>query len=185
MFFLLFISMTCFVACGDPVYLDNGFVVRDGISLNACKFPIKVMGYDSFDEDVLFRATNSWNSWVGVPVFDFSTDFPADILVSVGFVPVESWDPEYPDRGEAGIAYLEYTALGCITHCEIVISSDIEYDDRYFSKVLEHELGHCLGLSDDPGPPITVDLRSVMSRPIDPLGVLTEHDRALVLELMD
>jgi len=51
--------------------------------------------------------------------------------------------------------------------------------------VLRHELGHCLGLADDPGPPTTVDLRSVMASPLDPLGIVTDHDRALLAPYLE
>ena len=41
-------------------------------------------------------------------------------------------------------------------------------------------LGHCLGLDDDAGPPTTVDLRSVMGVPLDPLGRVTAQDNDLI-----
>jgi predicted Zn-dependent protease len=161
--------------------LDNGRMLRTGVELRQCEPLAGISG----DTRVLPDAVDQWNTWADMDGVERTWFAIANGAISVeeGYVPVSEWNPEYPDQGEAGIAAIEYAEeSGCITDCRITLSSDIADHRPTLLQVLRHEMGHCLGLDDDPGIDITVDLRSVMGRPIDPLGVLTPGDFELLIQ---
>jgi len=162
-------------ACDPADHLEEDLVVRDGLELHATHFPLLATVDDTADPGWL-TSTTAW--WVGqsrLPVLAEDAEFE-DILVSEGYMS----NPNALDH-----THLEYDSEGGILRCEIVISADIAYDRETSLQVLRHALGHCFGLADDPGPPQTVDLRSIMSSPLDMLGVLTDHDRELLLEMYE
>jgi hypothetical protein len=168
--------------CPGPEDLDEDFIiVDDGLVLQPLALPATV----SATPDALpfaLDAADWWNVTLGALVLEV-VDAPTDITVELGLVPATTEDID--SGGEPmGIARLDYDEAGFITACEIVISSDIAYDEATVAQVARHELGHCLALADDPGPPMTVDLASIMSSPLDPLGELTDHDRALLLPFL-
>jgi len=161
------------VAC--PGYLDEGWhVADDGVTLHPGVLPATVDADEDCDA-VVAEAVAWWADSLDAPAF-ILCDGDCDVTVALGLVPWTDTDEAEP----MGLAEIEYASDGAVLRCEITISSDIAYDHATALQVARHELGHCLGLADDPGPPATVDLRSVMSSPLAPLGVLTEHDRALL-----
>ena len=167
--------------CPDsPTWLDNGLMVRDGLELHVDFFPQTVTADDlEGDTELLPEAVTWWNDQLDFEAFE-QVDHIADINVTIGYVPITDWNPEYPDQGEAGLAEVTYDSSGVINDCQVTLSSDVSYHRPTLLQVLKHELGHCLGLDDDPGPPTTVDLRSVMGVPLDPLGEVTDHDQELI-----
>ena len=74
----------------------------------------------------------------------------------------------------------QYAYISCaidgdrIVAAEVVISDDINEFDALIAASL-HEFGHALGLDDDYGPPVSVDLNSVMGAGVLS-GELTEKD---------
>jgi len=150
---------------------DNGLMNRDGVELHVCSYPITIDADVTLeDRSVLTDAVVVWNDWTDFDVFVFGSDDP-DAMVSVGFAGYED---------ELDLTTVDFDRTGCILECSIILSADIAYDRSTLRQALLHSMGHCLGLDDDPGPPETVDLRSVMSKPLDPLGVLTDHDLELL-----
>jgi len=178
---LLWLLVLALPGCPDgPTWLDNGLMVRGGLELHVDSFPRTITADDLEGDDTLLpEAVAWWNDQLDFEAFE-QVDHVAAIDVTIGYVPVTDWDPEYPDQGEAGLADVTYDSSGVISHCLVTLSSDIAYHRPTLLKVLEHEMGHCLGLADDPGPPTTVDLRSVMGLPIDPLGEVTAKDYDLI-----
>ena len=165
-------------AC-PPTYLDEGWhVTDDGVELRPGVLPATIDDDETVEDETLIpEAALWWADQLGATVFLMAS--PGDITVSVGLVPATT------DGEPLGVAVAEYDEDGTVLGCEITLSSDIAYDRPTLLQVARHELGHCLGLADDPGPPATVDLRSVMASPLDPLGTLTDHDRALLAPYLE
>ena len=176
------LALTVLLAACDPTYLDEGFhVADDGVELHPGAMPATVAG----DEDTAGLAIDAcawWADQLGADALVPSE--PGYVTVALGLVPASTADLDA--GGEPlGIASIGYSAWGSVLTCDVTISSDIAYDRDTALQVLRHELGHCLGLADDPGPPTTVDLRSVMASPLDPLGIVTDHDRALLAPYLE
>ena len=125
-----------------------------------------------------------WNDRLGCEAL--CIDEYGEVLVDVGYVsPYADGDLlDLDDDGEtAERAHVEFDADGFVVSGTITISSDIAYNESTARLALRHAIGHVpLALADDPGPPMTVDLRSTMGSPNDPLGDLLEADRAALLE---
>ena len=174
---------TCGSSC-EPTYLDNGFLVVDGLELHPGVLPFVVSVDETVEDATLIpEVVEWWNDQVGAEVLLVaSPDDVSQVTVSVGLVPLDGSDEDVED-GPAGIAYLDFDEDdGTLLGAEVVLSSDIAYDREMLLLSGLHEVGcHAtLALADDPGPPVTVDLRSICSDPLDPLGVLTGHDRDLL-----
>jgi hypothetical protein len=170
---LILLTFLLLASC-DPTYLDEGLLIRDGVDLYA----VPPLGISASPEMVphVLRATSWWNRQIGDTVFFSPTPTP-DVTVSSGYVPSEDYDPVTASGDLDGIAYLEYSRWdGLIVSCEVVISSDILYA-REAHEATKHELGHCLGLADDPQ---SLDLNSIMSSPMPWSGEVTEHDREII-----
>lgn len=167
-------------AC-DPTYLDEDWIVaEDGTELHPGAMPVTVSAEDDC-ADVAGDAIAWWGGELGVDAFVARDDGYAS--VALGLVP-DAGDIN-SDGEPLGHASIEYSAWGSVLSCDVTLSSDIAYHGETLVQVARHELGHCLGLADDPGPPTTVDLRSVMASPLDPLGILTDHDRALLAPYLE
>lgn len=187
MLLAVFVLVGCVGSDCEPTYLDEGFhVAEDGVALHPGMLPAALATDDTVEDGTLLpEVLDKWNGWLSrdgtartVLVVAEEGETPRAV-VSVGLVPAPDWgsadDP-------AGIAKLDYDLeTGEVLGAEIVLSSDIAYDRDTLVDVLSHEVGHFLALADDPGPPQTVDLRSVMASPMDPLGELTEHDFEMLL----
>lgn len=167
-------------SCGDPTWLDNGLMVRDGVELHQEQFPIYVYPDGEFDHPSLVNdVIDEFNDIVGETIFVVG-DSSSEIVVYQGLVPSDYEESTYD------LTMLDYDLdTGNITQCEIILSSDFAYDYDTMHQTLLHSLGHSLGLDDDPGPPETIDLRSVMSKPLDPLGRFTEHDLDIIHAMYD
>jgi len=172
------------VAC-DPTYLDEGFhVTDDGVTLHPGALPATVTA-TAEAEPFAREAVRWWCEAVGADALVY-VDGAADVSVDLGLVPASTDDLD--SGGEPlGIARVDYAADGAVLGADVTISSDIAYDEDTAEQVARHEIGgHAVfGLADDPGPPVTVDLRSIMSSPLDPLGTLTAHDLALLAPYLE
>jgi len=158
-----------------PDWMDNGLLVRDGVELHSGTFPRYVTTDGTMSDALAEEAAEWWNDQVGLPLMEYTPLGASDVVVGVGYIP-------NPDA--LGRADIDYARDGAILGCVITIASDYAYDRATALQALRHELGHCpLGLDDDPGPPVTVDLRSIMSSPLDSLGEVTDHDREIIEEM--
>lgn len=99
------------------------------------------------------------------------------------FVAVENiltfHEDDYNNYNEdpGGRAWIDYDENGIIIRSIIVINHLYAYDEETIREVFKHELGHTRGFDDDAGPPMTVDLNSIMGSPTPSRGVLLESDR--------
>lgn len=160
--------------CPGPADLDEGWLVGNGLELHPGVLPATV----SADTDAMPFAEAAvawWEEQLDCAVFELDLEGNGDVFITTGLVPASTEDID--SGGEPlGLAELDFAEDGAILGGTITISSDITYDEDTATQVARHELGHCLGLADDPGPPTTVDLMSVMASPLDPLGELTDGD---------
>ena len=164
--------------CPGPADLDEGFhVAADGTVLQP-GIPATVEA----TADALPAAEAAvawWNAELDCEALEL-VESNADILVTTGLVP-DHGDPG-ADGVPIGLAEVDYAEDGTVLGGTITIAYEIAYDEATAAQVATHELGHLpFGLADDPGPPETVDLRSIMASPLDPLGELTAADRARLL----
>ncbi len=171
------LALSLLLCACQPTYLDEGWhVADDGTELRPGQLPATVDATDDCD-DVVAEAVGWWAEQ-GAAAF-MLCDGDCDVTVALGYVPASTDDLD--TGGEPmGLAAIDYAEDGTVLSCDVTLSADIAYHRDTLLQVARHEIGHCLGLADDPGPPATVDLRSVMSSPLDPLGTLTAHDRALL-----
>jgi hypothetical protein len=177
---IFLVLLLVFAAC-EPTYLDEGFMVADeGFELRPGALPRFVSANTPEALPATIHAIAWWNTALGCEALLFDENGNGDITVDVGLVPLDGGDM-LQDGEPIGIALVRYDAEGIILGATVTISADIAYDEETVELVAAHEAGHAaFGLSDDPGPPETVDLRSIMASPLDPLGELTAHDRALL-----
>ncbi len=178
---LLIMMVLCFAAECEKARidgLDNGFDLTDrGETGYPGTLPAYVWSDDSIDPNLVIEATDWWNEQMGVDVLLY-IDSPedADVVVSSGLVPLDSLDLN-SEGDPVGIAHVLWAPDGQCMGGTITVSSDITYNHAFALKVTEHELGHTpLALADDPGPPVTVDLCSVMASPVDERGEVTPGD---------
>lgn len=168
--------------------LDNGRLEMSGYNVEPHHYPMRVIALTSvddeafgFDRDLIIQAVEWWNEQAsrdGIQRNVFVVDDEAIpgttgvIEVGVGYT-----GDSYED-GIPGI-YEFYYDEEFIMYGVVTVSSDITYNDRTVIDVLRHELGHALGLDDDPD---SIDLDSVMGSPLVYDGGLTEGDFGLVEE---
>lgn len=165
---------------------DNGLLAApDGRELAPAPWPLTVSADDSVAAEGLggavSRAASRWNGWIGQDALE-EVDSGGFIEVSVNGLPLEGADDvmDLQDELELTTVYFDPDTLE-VVRCQIVLNVDLAYDEPTMELAVAHGVGHCLGLDDDPGPPRTVDLRSIMAKPADPLGELTDHDFDLLL----
>lgn len=184
--------------CVEVGVEDLGFhVAEDGVELYPCVLPAAIAADETLtDETLLPEAIDRWNEWLSrdgvsrtVLVLALAGETPR-VTVSVGFTGTPDWGTSLYDAiggVETGDrTSIDYAEDGEILGAEIVLSSDVEYHRPTMLVALIHSLGHApLGFEDDPGPPTTVDLRSIMASPMDPLGELTDHDFELLLPYLE
>lgn len=78
-----------------------------------------------------------------------------------------------------GLTTIHYDKVtGTIIAAEVVINHEHTYNAATYLGAVKHELGEVLGLEDDPNPGL--DLNSIMRLKLNPGGVLTAHDAALL-----
>lgn len=151
--------------------LDNGrSQLTDGTEMR----PLVLPWFVTFETDssalgpMLMQSFDWWNEQVGFDVFtDNSSIGFSEISVEANLMP-ENVAGEFHDVTRED---------GMILSGSITISSDIMYDQDYAESALHHEMGHALGLADDP---YSIDLNSVMSSPLIEGGQLTDRDRSLL-----
>ena len=186
------IAIIFMIGC-DSSYLDEGLLETDeGVPLCPLVLPQAVVCHSSCDEaegDWLQGSINRWNEWLGVEVFRLVTEntyeeMEAEYRYGTVFVSVESiagedweWDGSQDDAN--GTAHLAWDEDGSILTTMVIIDYEIAYHLPTVEVTADHELGHSLGFADDPGPPATVDLNSIMGSPTPLTGSLTDHDRNL------
>lgn len=166
------IIATCCAACDGLTTPDNGQLVSRGFELYSWP-PLGVRPLDDDIDGVVFQAMHWWNEQIGDEVFFAPTPTP-DVTVEIGAI-----------SGTAdGIANITHSSVGgLILNCEVTLASDaIALHDRAtIVELAKHELGHCLGLDDDPK---TLHLNSIMSVPLWPYGEVTPHDRGIVRSML-
>ena len=118
-------------------------------------------------------AIEEWNSRSPIRLF-VRVEAPSGAF---GWATVTEGVPTVRGREVGGLAAISW-AHGEILTCEITISSALAYDPYWHVALIEHELGHCLGLEDDPP---SIDLGSIMSDPFNWGSSPTESDISLVL----
>lgn len=169
--------------------LDNGLDTHNGYETEPYVLPWSVV-VDSevldpdfgFDRSQITEAVNWWNDNIDRDGTDrtWFTEEPVTgqdgvLHVTVGFT---GGTEEEPVGGLLEAAYSE----GFILYGTIIVSSDLSYDEDTVLAILKHEMGHAMGLADDPGPPETVDLNSIMGSPLVLDGELTDHDFELLVQ---
>lgn len=166
--------------CPGPADLDEAWVPWEGGVGQPMNLPATVsatIGSAPYAQ----HAVEEWLAALGCPAIEY-VDGPADLEFDLGFTggDHDDWDL----GGEtAELVHLEFAEDGRIIRATCTLSSDLDYPEG--ESTLEDAAVHCVGhavfaLADDPGPPTTVELRSWMSDPLDPLGELTAADRALL-----
>lgn len=153
--------------------LDAGrMVLSDGTEMSPSTLPWRVVADDSIDRAMVVEAVAWWGEESGMHVFvmdDSAQPWDFGVIeVSSGYSTTEDLLGVFNDVTDDD---------GLIQSGNIIISSDILYDDDYTFHVILHEMGHALGLADDPH---SIDLDSIMSSPVIVGSSLTSHDRALL-----
>lgn len=178
------------VGCDDVQVgvVDEGFmIVDDGLGgeleLHPGELPhVVTWNPEIEDETVVPEAVARVNGWLGVEAFTLGGEGmpPATVVCDAGFVPggAEGYWSSYYGNGAESLEWMRvyYDEEGTIYEAYVLLNIDFAYDHDTSVMAICHALLHVLGLADDPGPPTTVDLRSAMSDPLDPLGVLTAAD---------
>lgn len=190
---------SCGPDCG-PVTLedmDHGRLTRDGLELFPEVLPWTVVACDHEDlpRDVVQEAMTWWNDRVGDELFIGGVDQeeldrlelldvqdrPGIVTVNVEAILWEGWTVDGEDPNANGVAVL-HGPPGLITAADVVVDYEISYHRSTVRATLIHELGHTLGLADDEGPPVTVDLNSCMGSPTPEGCDLTDRDLQIILD---
>ena len=162
---LAVISLLFLSSC-EMESLDNGMMFRDGVYLYSNP-PLGVYVDSEMDALIVDEAIDWWAEQAGREMFFRPTPTP-DVTVFVGHI---------PSSEVVGLANIRFSRFdGLITSCDIILSSDYYGDRDYILGGVKHELGHCVGLDDDP---FSRDVNSIMSNTLLPDGQLTERDRVL------
>jgi len=186
---LAFVFLMGSDGCIEVGVVDNGFMVTDdGVELSPGLLPMTV-GIDATVEspDMVREAIAFWNDRLGMEVF-VETDAVNDISVVEGYIEPDIYRDssiyclDSYNGSELELAGVRYATDGMVISCDLIINVDYAYDDEYIRLGAKHGFGHCLAFEDDPGIDETVELRSIMSNPIDPLGDVTTHDRQLFVD---
>lgn len=165
------------VAC-EPA--DNGWLAPGGEELRPVYLPGPIVGDESLEPDGLEYlpefAMDWWNTAVGEVIWDRSPDTgsgpPLAVLTMNYVTDAGEWD----ENTEAETTYLEWDEHRRISSCVVTLNVDLGYHPETMELAALHGVGHCLALADDD----SLDLRSIMNKPLDPLGELTDHDRQLL-----
>jgi hypothetical protein len=168
--------------------LDEGFRNVGELEIHPEVIPMAVEGDSSLDDEGLAPLVPAvvawWNDQIGDDEDWFYEAMGApDITVEVNYISLDSMPDDFlAIEHDVDLAEIHYSTYdGAVISCHCILNVDLAYDYDTMEQGLRHCLGHCLGLEDDPGIDVTVDLRSIMSNPLDPLGELTDHDRELLL----
>ena len=175
--FALLVAAATVAACAPE---DAGRLVVDGYEVEPAVLPVVLVGDGVVGDDELEAAAQWWEARACWGLFEVEPDrwlFEDFALTEprrrpVGYAVV--METELPaTHGDAlGLTSL-LIRYGQIDAADVLCSPDATGELR--ARVIRHELGHLLGLADDPP---SVDLDSVMSD--RPGGRLTPGDRALI-----
>jgi hypothetical protein len=165
---------------------ENVAMVRPGLNGKMVKLrPISTLRHytivtDSVDPTVLEEAVSWWN---GLELsHGFTTSYDAQLLRTLevsttkakkGFFLMHVASDQHRRGGCAEVEYDKLT--GEIWTGEAVLNHDHVYDRATYVAAAEHEMGHFLGLDDDPMPGI--DLNSIMRSKLLVTGTLSKRDR--------
>lgn len=156
---------------------DNGMV--DG-RCGPLVLPEEVVNLDgTVDAAVLSEGVALWNAASILPLFvevPEATEVYGWATLAVAPLPGDLAEEA------AAAAWVTVSERGEVLYCEILISPDYIYHRPTYVRTVAHELGHCLGLDDDPE---SLDLGSIMSDPPHHGARPTEHDVDLVLRGCD
>lgn len=168
---------------------DEAFQITDeGMLLKIGALPFSMAPDWSVDDIALVPdIVGRWRGWLADVGYDaglqVADDEMVQVTLSIGHVSNSgcevAWPGERCQPTTLATSHIRYTSDGTILGGEIVLSSDYDYGTGRDLLVVAgcHEVGHVVyALADDPGPPRTVDLRSIMAKPYDPLGRPTEAD---------
>lgn len=168
--------------------LDNGFMINNGNCVNALSLPISVFPSYGTAYRWVAAAVLWWNTELDHEFFVIEDNQSTALIYSdhyiEGFTASNQWfdlDELYSDL-TYGRASLGLDENGGIVTQYIELNYILAHNDRAMIQSLKHELGHLLGLQDDPGPPVTVDLNSIMADSLIWNGELTRNDRNLIIE---
>lgn len=153
----------------EPEYFPWSVVAEPELELqveNACSW-----WNDEMSRDGVVRVV-----FLPEPGAEYPPGTAGVIPVSFGYIPLND------DETEPGGVFDYGERDGLLVFGSITVSADFEYHTDTVSSVLRHELGHALGLADDPN---SIDLNSVMSYELAENGALTDHDFDLVAEVYD
>jgi hypothetical protein len=184
---------SCDCQSGEPVVQvgvpDEGFqVADDGTALKIGALPFSMApDWTVQDAALVPDIVGRWRDWLIEAGYDpglqVADDDIIQVTLSIGYVPSSGCEVAWPgDRcrpSKLATSNIQYARDGTILGGEIVLSSDYDYSTGRDLLVVAgcHEVGHVVyALADDPGPPRTVDLRSIMAKPYDPLGRPTKAD---------
>lgn len=172
--------------------LDEGFRYAGELEIHPEIIPMAVEGDSSLEPDGLTPLIPAvvawWNDQIGDDEDWFYEAAGApDITVEANFIALTEMPDDFMAiEHDADLAEVRFSTYdGAVISCHCVLNIDLAYDYATMEQGLRHCFGHCLGLEDDPGIDVTVDLRSIMSNPLDPLGELTDHDRELLLDAIE
>jgi len=175
---LSFLLCSCSCPSGPIVQVgvtDEAFLVEGEKNLRPGALPFSIVpDWTVHDSGLVPDIVERWHGWLDTEQGVVADGDMAQVILSIGYVPVAS-----EEETILGISHIRFAEDGTILGGEIVLSSDYDYPAGRELLVQAgcHEVGHAVfALADDPGPPTTVDLRSIMSDPLDPLGRLTAAD---------
>lgn len=184
---LIFI-LALLVGC-DSASLDNGLLEHDGFEARPVMLPITIVHDDTINDDMVNEAIGWWAERVDGELFVADHDPAAWTGIDrlppehrVGYVMVWQGYPRDHDledeREPLGESVIIWGEEASIVSAEVIISPDATDWRRWYVATIVHELGHCLGLADDPD---SVELNSIMSETLEPSNDLTDGDRALLM----
>jgi hypothetical protein len=166
-------------ALGEP---EQGQIVRDGQSLHVVRFPRTIQIDDAVDPRMAASVVAWWNlemsrDGVSRAVFD-AWDGEGDPDITVHY--------EVLQPNILGLAGIRNTLAGeIVTPCRIRINVRLVIMPTALTETLRHELGHCIGLDDDPIERAAPFLNSIMEARLPRRGNLTHRDFFLLRRMYD
>jgi len=169
-----FLLLVLLFSCTPELPPDNGrWILSNGEELVPYSYPWIVTSTFELEEETK-EALEWWNERTSRKLFVFSSESYEEW--ELGIIPVAQKD--IGDRlGNCSCRY----PVGTLMACKISISLDIK-DYLIKRETLKHELGHSLGLQDDPWIPQRL---SIMMYKLFPRAPITTQDKFLVITDFD
>ena len=153
-------------ACVSEPIEGNMGLVQEGCNHLWSKPPLGISAPENIEHRVL-DAIDWWEEQVGEEVF-YWCPYPHTVIEY----------PVYLPTPLGGLAHIDFDHMdGYIRSCRIELST---VNPSLMDAVIRHEMGHCLGLSDD-----EEGTDSLMSIVTSQERDLTESDRELVLDMLN